>query len=64
MLTFRILLLIGEELVAAVAFLVFREETRRLFRPKESKNAAPFLEAPEQAPPDRVEEGPTAGSVS
>lgn len=38
MLTFRILLLIGEELVAAAAFLLFREETRRLFRPKGARN--------------------------
>lgn len=32
MLTFRILLLLCEELVAVFAFLVFHEETRRLFR--------------------------------
>jgi len=31
MLTFRILLLVGEELVAAAAFLILRKETRRLF---------------------------------
>lgn len=40
MLTFRILLLICEELVALAAFLLFREETRRLFRPKEAKKGA------------------------
>jgi uncharacterized membrane protein YbhN (UPF0104 family) len=32
MLTFRILLLLSEELIAAFAFLAFREETKRLFR--------------------------------
>jgi uncharacterized membrane protein YbhN (UPF0104 family) len=32
MLTFRILLLLSEELVAIFAFLVFHEETKRLFR--------------------------------
>ncbi len=40
MLTFRILLLICEELVALAAFLLFREETRRLFRPKDAKKGA------------------------
>jgi uncharacterized membrane protein YbhN (UPF0104 family) len=34
MLTFRILLLIGEEVVGGMAFLLFREEVRALLRPK------------------------------
>jgi uncharacterized membrane protein YbhN (UPF0104 family) len=34
MLTFRVLLLLSEELVAGAAFVLFREETRRLFRRK------------------------------
>jgi uncharacterized membrane protein YbhN (UPF0104 family) len=37
MLTFRILLLLSEELVAAFAFLAFREETKRLFRPNKKE---------------------------
>jgi uncharacterized membrane protein YbhN (UPF0104 family) len=36
MLTFRVLLLVGEELVAGAAFALFRQETRRLFRAKDA----------------------------
>ncbi len=44
MLTFRILLLISEELVAAAAFLMFREETRRLFSSKAPRSLTGMLE--------------------
>ncbi len=47
MLTFRIILLIGEELVAAGAFLIFHEETKRLFQPK--KTARPKAEGKDDA---------------
>ncbi len=63
MLTFRILLLIGEELVAAAAFLVFHEETRRIFRPKNLKSAAALSEQTEREVSEGVEEGPAAGSA-
>jgi uncharacterized membrane protein YbhN (UPF0104 family) len=45
MLTFRILLLVSEEIVAAFAFLVFREETRRIFRPNKKEEKKPENEA-------------------
>ncbi len=44
MLTFRVLLLLGEELVAGAAFVFFREETRRLFRAKETPAELPERE--------------------
>lgn len=53
MLTFRILLLIGEELVALGAFLIFREETRRLFRSKDpKKEALQLMSSPGNFPAD------------
>jgi len=53
MLTFRVLLLLGEELVAAIAFLTFRRETQRLFQPA----GAP-------APAAENDGGPPVGEVS
>jgi len=47
MLTFRITLLLSEELVAVGAFLIFHEETKRLFRPK--KTAKPMAEGKDAA---------------
>jgi uncharacterized membrane protein YbhN (UPF0104 family) len=46
MLTFRIALLICEELAAGTAFLVFREETRRIFRSRKPNNSPETLETP------------------
>ena len=72
MLTFRILLLIGEELVAAAVFLLFREETRRLFRPKEvKKETMQPVQSQKELPgdnqretPDTMGEGPAASGTS
>jgi uncharacterized membrane protein YbhN (UPF0104 family) len=60
MLTFRILLLICEELVALVAFLLFREETRRLFRSKDVKKGSMHpLPSPIASPEETYLETPS-----